>query len=198
MGRDHVTIRANVPSTHSIELLPEAVVHGQVRGSDGQPISSAAIWFGTRHRFDSSSTHSAHEGRFRLTGLPAGDVVIHAEVPGHGMIEFPMHLIPGEEQLLDIEMDAKPQIFGQLLSAEGEPLARHVVVAMTEGVPRMADSDTTTKAGDFRLLVESGVPYTVYAYPRGDLAGFPIVAVKGRVAGQDPLKLRVPDRDTGQ
>ena len=195
-ARGELQVRANVPQAHTIRMAPEAQVFGRIRKPDGTPSAGSDVWSGTRHRFDSSVATSDSEGNYQLDGLPAGDVLIRAEVNGHGLAEVQVNLYPGETRQLDISAEVQPRIHGQLVSDQDKPLREHVVVAMSEDGRRMVDSDTTSADGSFHLLVEFGETYSVFAFPPGRQFEFPLVARKGVRPSADSLALRTPERAT--
>ena len=124
----------------NIALEPGRFVTGRVRVAASRlPVQGASVqrWF--RHalgpRFDMSDFRNRlqlvsttdGDGRFRLSGLPAGDVLLRVKPKGYSRDAFVE--LPAGMDHVDIEVDqATTTIEGMLVTEEGMPAKGHVYV----------------------------------------------------------------------
>ena len=142
-----------------VALEPERVATGRVLdAASGLPIQGASVrrWF--RHalgsRFDMSDFRNRlqlvattdEDGRFRLSGLPRGDVLLQAQPKGYSrdaVVE-----LPAGTDHIDIEVNlATTTIEGMLVTEEGTPAKGHVYIWKKDETGRWGDGTEWAKRG---------------------------------------------------
>ncbi len=142
-----------------VALEPERVVTGRVLdAASGLPLQGASLqrWF--RHalgpRFDMSDFRNRLQfvattdegGRFRLRGLPRGDVFLRAQPKGYSR-DVVVGLPAGMDHV-DIEVDqATTTIEGMLVTEEGIPAKGHVYVWKKDETGRWGNGTEWAKRG---------------------------------------------------
>ena len=112
-------------------LLPAgALIEGRVTDTRGAPIASASVWIsdagvalGEGEERTEPAAKTDADGRFRLTGLPAGaQVHLRIEHDGHVPLKVPGVEAPTREAL-HVEMKTARGIAGRVVGTDGEPVA---------------------------------------------------------------------------
>ena len=86
------------------DATAQGVLRGIVRDSGGAPVRGAAVAIpGT-----TLATRSDLEGRFRIPGVPAGTVRVHAAGIGYGLVDTTVALTGGDSTSLDITLRLAP------------------------------------------------------------------------------------------
>ena len=82
--------------------LPSTRVRGVVTRSDsGASVASGVV----RVRADPQSTHTDDAGRYELRRLVQGRTTLEISAPNLALARATVHLVPGQEQVLDIQLD---------------------------------------------------------------------------------------------
>ena len=157
-----------------VALEPERVATGRVLdAASGLPVQGASVrrWF--RHalgsRFDMSDFRNRlqlvattdEDGRFRLSGLPRGDVLLQAQPKGYSrdaVVE-----LPAGTDHIDIEVNlATTTIEGMLVTEEGTPAKGHVYIWKKDG-----DDGEMERNGQSVEREEDGGAYQLRGVPLG-------------------------------
>ena len=142
-----------------VALEPERIATGRVLdAASGLPIQGATVrrWFDmsdfrNRLQFDPASrvalvATTDEDGRFRLSGLPRGDVLLQAQPKGYSrdaVVE-----LPAGTDHIDIEVNlATTTIEGMLVTEEGTPAKGHVYVWKKDEAGRWGDGTEWAKRG---------------------------------------------------
>ena len=137
-------------------LLPaDGTVRGVIRNTDGAPVGGASITLtdGTTARTLSSATDP--NGQFEYAHVPPGTYTLTASLPGTTPAVVLVNLAPGELEELDIRLQQRASITGQVLQIDNQtgafvPYANAVVrlfpAAAFPGIPSQAVNTATTDA----------------------------------------------------
>ena len=142
-----------------VALEPERIATGRVLdAASGLPIQGATVrrWFDmsdfrNRLQFDPASrvalvARTDEDGRFRLSGLPRGDVLLQAQPKGYSrdaVVE-----LPAGTDHIDIEVNlATTTIEGMLVTEEGTPAKGHVYIWKKDETGRWGDGTEWAKRG---------------------------------------------------
>lgn len=155
-------------------LAQDIVVRGVVRGPERIPVPFAELLVG-----DSTRAYSDSVGAFSMSGLRAGPVELIVRRVGFSPISIPLTLVAGQRRTLAIELAPlayaidpvlirdvhRPAIFGQVVDADGNPIAgAEVRVAGTGRI------DTTGSDGAFSFSGLTAGTHLVSARARGRYA----------------------------
>jgi hypothetical protein len=185
-ARSNVTVpRGKRQSGEEIWLTPQAHVSGRVQQSDGAPIVSVSV-VAQRYGFGSIEAPDAFaetdaDGHFDGF-LEPGRFTLYATVPGGEARSDEFDLRPGDERRdLVLTADIGGQIVGQVLEADGTPVASASVTAVETVTNRAAAQGMTTPEGRFQF---DGLPSGVYAV---------VARLDKRVAERGGLRLESGD-----
>ena len=200
--------------------LPAATGSGVIRGVvvdelDGQPLSGARVTAsqrGTDARSPvlfSTEVTAGDDGRFELTGLPAGELVISASagelrathlghIVGHEdgqphMGKPSLRLGPGEVRLdLRIVLKRAAALEGVVVDERGEPMAGVTVIGRSAAESLGGAGSMSDDRGWFRIFGLRPGPYVVCAEAERPWNTFPAVdAIRTRYARSCAPEVRV-------
>ncbi len=160
-----------LPAAFEVELrlVEPAVIEGRVQWSDGSPesaadlrIEAARAWIlADEGRWSHQTWAKANaDGRFRVGGLPPGDLAVRAftddDAPRRGRGKLPVSALESGETRkgLVITLDDQRRISGRLVDADGSPLAAEVLDARRGDA--FIDRDWTDENGAFSISVGEG------------------------------------------
>jgi hypothetical protein len=157
--RARVEIQVNSAGKATAEVqLPDTRVSGRVVDDEGQPASSADVFFATGNiqRLETADEH----GAFQARALPEGPLVVTAEGerqgPHAGWTSEPTQVNLIEAQPagpLELRLRKTKALAGKIVSPSG-PVAGARVVAIPQGpMPDAGGSATTDLAGSFHLQI---------------------------------------------
>ena len=193
-----------------VALEPERVATGRVLdAASGLPVQGASVrrWF--RHalgsRFDMSDFRNRlqlvattdEDGRFRLSGLPRGDVLLQANPKGYSrdaVVE-----LPAGTDHVDIEVDlATATIEGMLVTEEGTPAKGHVQVWKKDEAGRWVDwTGWRVDQGKFAYVLPANEQYLLGGQSDMGLVESQIVTVRNNEATGIRLVVRRLGRVSG-
>lgn len=123
--RGSVDVYEGVTARLEARLLPGAVLVGTVTGANGEPVSGVQIEARQVDGFDEVYGRVDADGEFRLEGLPAGTVKVHAQSDDQGEVEDEVMLVAGEETRWDVSLSLGRSILGRLVDEADRPLEGH-------------------------------------------------------------------------
>ncbi|HLQ39004.1 MAG TPA: carboxypeptidase-like regulatory domain-containing protein, partial [Planctomycetota bacterium] len=194
-----VQVTAGATTMADVVLLLPASVHGVVRTDQGAPGAFAIVWSGERHAFASVFALCDSNGGFRLAGLPAGVVALHASRIGAGEASTTLTLVPGQDAewlpVLAIARDGAA-LRGRVVDAGGQPLAGWFVSAMAaNGTGPMV---ATANDGRFSIDVAADAVLQVRVDEQVPTTGLPRLLRQGVRPGGPELELRIDDAAVAQ
>ena len=161
-----------------VALEPERVATGRVLdAASGLPVQGASVrrWF--RHalgsRFDMSDFRNRlqlvattdEDGRFRLSGLPRGDVLLQANPKGYPQVAVVE--LPAGTDHVDIEVDlATATIEGMLVTEEGTPAKGRVHIWKKDETGRWGKGGTG--GGRWGISAPRSIPWTGRRVDQGE------------------------------
>ncbi len=187
-----------------IEMKAARSLAGRVVGSNGEPVAGASLsrveelrFGGSMSASSSSLGKTAANGRFRVTGLPAGFIDIAVSAEGYETRRLQGLQIPEDRDLegLEIALQQGAVLEVQVLDARGEPVPDVIVHAEPEKPPDLASirfweprSTATDDRGRCRVNVTVREAYRVTAMKDLQSATARLVPDAGRT----PVELRLP------
>ena len=197
-------VQAPTPEPVRIEMKAARSIAGRVVGPSGEPIAGATLTLMEELRFGDMMTNSESslgstdpEGRFRVTGLPAGSVGIAVSAEGYETRQVEGLQIPEEKDLegLEITLRQGAMLEVQVLDAQGEPVPDVSVNAEPEKPLDLSNFrtwrpgfDHTDYRGRCRLDVTEAGAYRVTAMKPPREVSAKVLAGRGRTA----VELRLP------
>jgi protocatechuate 3,4-dioxygenase beta subunit len=202
------TVKAGETKTLTLTLKKGATITGTVKTDEGRPAADVrvtALLRGPGMSSDGGQDVTGPDGRYRLSGLPAGRITVaafRAGRPGWGPRDTPdqksVQLGETEEKVVDLVVGPPGMaIQGTVLSADGKPVPGATVVAALEMDGRAFRGNArdtrayTNLDGGFAIENLNKTPYTLWAsHPE-----HADVESKGVMGGSKNVKLQFP-RDT--
>ena len=153
-----------------IQTAGSGVIRGRViRSGDNEPLRGARVWLRADGVRDAPSTVTDVDGRYELTGVPAGEVILTAAKVGYVDSQFgetrngqggvPIAIARGETlDRIDIALLRGGAVAGTVMDDRGEPVIGATVRVLrqryVQGRRRFVtafDADRTDDRGMFRL-----------------------------------------------
>jgi RNA polymerase sigma-70 factor (ECF subfamily) len=177
-----------------LTLEPEAVVTGRIMDARGDAMDGV-VRTPRLDRFDSAFSTSLGKGRYRLSGLSAGEVEIEAFHPDHGRVSTTLTLTPGEEREWNPVLRPFLVIRGRVLDPVGEPLVGWNVSAFITGtVGERSHTNRTDDEGEFQLSDVPDVDHTVWVIPPKGFGEFPRLIRQNVRPGGGELVLQLDEK----
>lgn len=150
--------------------LPNNTLAGQVVDETDRPVPKAIVncqSVGAVERLIQTSPDD--QGRFQLSALPAGAVMIAADSFAGYADATTVQIADGSETHVRLRLRPKVGIRGRVVSPQGEPVAAATLAVAPQGVPLWLDSDSRTDTqGRFVVRVpQSAARVTVSVGARG-------------------------------
>ncbi len=124
------TIAAGRTARLRIALASGATVRGVVRDGAGHAVEGVVVKFGTWTDFVHLRARSASEGRFELSGLPAGEITLSAEHDELGRAKGSVRAESGEVVACDLVFSRGLELVGRIVDETRAPVAGAMVIAM--------------------------------------------------------------------
>jgi len=105
-----------------VRLAPGVTLVGSVQQADGRP-ARASVEIGEHFSLLRTSTETDEAGSFRLEGLEAGELVVHASGGRDGEARSTLRAVAGETLTWQARLVQGGEIRGRVLDETGEPLA---------------------------------------------------------------------------
>jgi protocatechuate 3,4-dioxygenase beta subunit len=172
-------------TARSAEPTGTAIIRGTILNSDGRPLRRAQVSLVSEAFTEPKRTSTDRQGRYELTGLPAGRVTLTASRAGYLTLSYgqsrpgeaarPIELADGQEVTkVDITLMRGGVIAGRVADEAGEPLAGASVVAMQmrfrsgkrQLLPVGGGIGTTDDTGQYRVRGLEPGEYYVRAMSR--------------------------------
>jgi protocatechuate 3,4-dioxygenase beta subunit len=137
---DSTTLSAGQETSLALQVPRAFDVEGVVRDADGAPLAGATIWMGRSLPPYFPVATSGHDGTFRVRSLQAR-VGLWARKDGHAPSLFRSFRHPDGavvQELLELR-GSGASVAGQVLDAEGRPLAGALVLVDGQGMLREED-----------------------------------------------------------
>ncbi len=166
--------RGAAPPRDTVALQGTAVIAGKIVAADtGRPLRRARVVVAGGGRPHVASTDE--QGRYRITGLPAGSYTVTAAKSGFVDGAFgqrrsvrtgtPVDLTDGQQAVnVDVKLARGGVVTGRVLDEEGEPLARAVVTVLRQQYVR-GEKQLTSAGGD---QTDDRGQYRIFGLPPGD------------------------------
>lgn len=181
--------------TVELVLAAGATVSGRVLDADGAPVSGRTVQWnatGSDGVFGYGSSTSDEEGRFRLEGLPAGQVQLYSWGTGSASAQLSIDppLQAGEvREGIELRLARTAKVTGTVVDEAGTPVARTLLV---QG-ERMSTQEMSGPDGTFEFALPEG-SYQVGVAKGNDEWGFEgaAVTVKAPASGVRIVAPAVP------
>jgi len=188
-----VDVRAGSTAEVELVLARGATLTGRVTGSEGQPATGVMVTIGDARDFLAIKVFSGNGGSYRLSGLPPGEVEVHAARPGWGRAGTKLVVKGGEVLQWDAVLAQDREIGGRVLDENGSPLAGYSVLAeekVGKGARRASQKMLKTdEEGRFRIPELSNLPYRILVFePESQ---FPCLFADGILPGTDDVVVEV-------
>ncbi|MBI3819521.1 MAG: sigma-70 family RNA polymerase sigma factor [Planctomycetes bacterium] len=151
-SKKKIRISNDSPTRCDIVLEIGCVVEGSVFTKKGEPVAGASVgvdpyWIG-----EAPVASSDVNGKFKLTGVPAGVVKLNATDHRGGNADKTVTLGIGANYLWEVVLSRGPEISGQVVDESGKPLPGLFIIVPTNKDGNLWASDAVTdSAGKFIL-----------------------------------------------
>ena len=112
-------VAANLTVPLRIPLVDGATIQGTVRNAAGEVAPRVEVEVGEWRELSHYRTITTPEGRFELTGLPAGEVVLKAEHDDFGKGEQRVQGVAGSTSSCDIKLSRGLELHGRVVDEQG-------------------------------------------------------------------------------
>lgn len=148
-------LRQGRPTVVEYVLESGAEAFGRVTDAAGDPVAGVKIVAG-RDRFSSNRVNPESvtdaEGRYRLTGLAAGEVVVNAFPDDYAPAMEVIQTAVGQPAEVNLVIQAGAPVHGQVIDPQGKPLSNVWIITDTwRGVRMLRREDRTDEEGRFTL-----------------------------------------------
>ncbi|TNC27064.1 MFS transporter [Amycolatopsis alkalitolerans] len=145
---------------HDFVILGGGVVAGTVRRSGGEPVAGTTVLATDPGGQVVGQTSTAHDGKFLLSGLPAGEVTITANVDNHR--PHAVTVLAGAADPAEVELlvEAVGVLHGTVTGPDGRPLAG-ATVTISDSLGRPVATALTGAGGQYELRDLEPGEYTV-------------------------------------
>jgi protocatechuate 3,4-dioxygenase beta subunit len=187
-------LQAGEETGSSVTLSRGAAISGSVVDSENLPLEGASVWAGPREPHQRGvSTKSDSAGRYRLEGVPTGEIRIKAWIRDRGHSEEDLFVDHGEQVTWNVVLSANPSIRGQVLDEAGQPLVGWMATITAPGDRGHWIRNVKTDAeGRFELPDPPQDPVDLEVYRAGQFGGNDIVLViPGVRSGDADLTVRI-------
>ena len=191
--RSTVDVYEGVTARVEARLMPGAALVGTVTRQGGEPAARVRVEARQEDGFDEAYARTDEQGAFRLEGLPAGTVSVHATSDRHGEFEEELVLVAGQETRWDVQLSLGHTLVGRLVDEADRPLANHWIRAEVDyrHSKEHFDGDAKTGAdGRFEVTNCPDAILRVKAFTPGAWM-YPALTVEDVRPGGDELLLRL-------
>jgi MFS family permease len=147
-------------AVHDFVILGGGVVAGTVRRSGGEPVEHTRVLAIDPSGQVVGQTTTAHDGKFLLTGLPAGEVTITANVDNHHPQAVTVLAGAAEPAEVELLVEAAGVLHGTVTGPDGHGLA-NATVTISDGQGRPVATTLTGPDGGYELRDLEPGEYTV-------------------------------------
>jgi thiol-disulfide isomerase/thioredoxin len=142
-----------VESSHTLTMTPAGIVSGIVRDAvSGEPLGGARVIAGNRITARMPMTWTDFEGRFKLTGVPPGEVPLTVHLAGHAPGLKVVEIKPLEEAQAEIMMPARATAGGVVVDGNGKPIKEaYVWTTRWRGFETLGLQSLTDEEGRFEI-----------------------------------------------
>ena len=188
-----VTVIVGQAAELVVTLEAGATLAGTVHDPGGRPVAGARVMVGAEGDLATSTTRTAADGSFRLTGLQPGLVRVDAWKPGVGRASAARAPRLSREVRWDARLEPGEPVGGRVVDGEGEPLVGWAVDAMDAGhALRRVARARTGSGGAFRLEGCPAGGVTLEVHQPGVWDEAPAVRVPDVAAGDLDVQIEVP------
>lgn len=145
---------------HDFVILGGGVVAGTVRRSGGAPVADTAVLATDRTGQVVGQTSTAHDGKFLLTGLPAGEATITANVDNHRPRAVTVLAGAADPAEVELLVEAAGVLHGTVTGPDGHGLP-NATVTVSDSQGRAVAAAVTGPDGQYELRDLEPGDYTV-------------------------------------
>ncbi|HVV12979.1 MFS transporter [Amycolatopsis sp.] len=147
-------------AVHDFVVEGGGVVAGIVRRADGVPVEGTAVLATDSTGQVVGQTSSAHDGKFLLSGLPAGEVTITAHVDNHQPHAVTVLAGAAEPAVVELVVAAMGVLHGTVTGPDGQALV-NATVTVSDSLGQQVATTLTDAAGHYELRDLAPGEYTV-------------------------------------
>lgn len=182
-------------STHRITLFRAGLLTGRVLDERGRPLNGVRVMTGETYNDDSPRDWTDHEGRYTITGVEPGDMVVTVHLFDYAPDLRTVTIKPGKTSTLDFKLHPATVLQGVVKNTDDEPISgAYVNTALwrdheTLGLRTVSETDGT--------FVIENVPrdeFTLVVSARGYTPAVDIVA---RAGSDEPLIIKLEEAAGG-
>jgi thiol-disulfide isomerase/thioredoxin len=142
-----------IESKHILTMSPAGIVMGIVKDAiSGEPLGGARVIAGNRIAARMPMTWTDFEGRFKLNGIPAGEVALTVHLAGHAPGLKAVEVKPLEESQVEISMSAAATAGGLVVDDDGKPISEaYVWTTRWRGFETLGLQALTDESGRFEI-----------------------------------------------
>jgi len=186
-ARQIVAIPTGGEASVELVLMAGGAVEGVVRHADGTPADRATVSHGDYGRFGTLRARTASDGRYRLTGVPAGRIALRADERNRGEVEVALACQEGVTTRWDATLVEGLTVRGSVVDERGAPLADWSVGLLDPGRWFRTDSE-----GAFMLTDVDPLARTLAVGPPDREVGLAL-ELPLSLPAREPLRIVVPD-----
>lgn len=144
-------IAAQAVASLRVDLVAGVTVRGVVRDAAGASAVGAAVTSGRGREGNYTSTETASDGSFTLTGLPTGDLEVRASHPQLGRTKAMVAGRAGATVTCELILSRGIELRGRVVDQNGAGVSDVDVHAFGDGAARAGSSGSTDAEGRFSL-----------------------------------------------
>ncbi len=169
--------------------VPDRHITGHILGGDAKPVAGATVILRSQNEQSTLSirTSSAPDGRFEFFGVREGSHALSARAPSYlnsDAVAFELRGLSAQ-RTVDLALARGTQRSIRVVDRRGDPIANASLLTACDG--HVKSTAVTNAEGRAQVSLPDASSCTVYALPKEGSIGM------SRVAGTDPLVLRVPE-----
>jgi protocatechuate 3,4-dioxygenase beta subunit len=161
-------VAAHLVARLRIELRAGASICGKVLTAKGEPAAEVIVEVGEPDDFARYVTTTSDDGRFELSSLPAGELLLVARHSALGQAEQRVHTEAGTESECGLRLTRGLELRGRVVDETGAPIAAAQLMCFLSTGGSEMGSASTDREGHFAILNwPAGKVLVVRVYARG-------------------------------
>ncbi|HZN38070.1 MAG TPA: carboxypeptidase-like regulatory domain-containing protein, partial [Planctomycetota bacterium] len=161
-------VAAHLVARLRIELRAGASICGKVLTAKGEPAAEVIVEVGEPDDFARYVTTTSDDGRFELSSLPAGELLLVARHSALGQAEQRVHTEAGTESERELRLSRGLELRGRVVDETGAPIAAAQLMCFLSTGGSEMGSASTDREGHFAILNwPAGKVLVVRVYARG-------------------------------
>ena len=161
-------VAAHLVARLRIELRAGASICGKVLTAEGEPAAGAIVEMGQTDDFARYLTFTSNDGRFELSSLPAGELLLVARHSALGKVEQRVHTEVATTSECELRLSRGLELRGRVVDETGEPIAAaQLMCFLSTGGSEMGSAETDAQGSFVIANCPEGKVLVVHVYARG-------------------------------